>query len=187
MGKSAELLINRLNEVFASGRMRKADFLRKTGMSPSVLEAYLQRRSVPGLEAVERIAEAIEVAPWELLNPGVEPTPLADTETLDNLAEVLNHPALRDAIRAQLKFMAESIRTGTQAKPQPPAEIDFYTALTALTRNISDQEIIKMYLELNHRGAKKEFLNILEKYIKAEQKNSAAQDPPAQSKVSRKR
>jgi transcriptional regulator with XRE-family HTH domain len=59
MGKSSEALIKRLQAEIATGNLRKADICRNAGFSSSQLEAYLQGRSVPGLDAADRIADSI--------------------------------------------------------------------------------------------------------------------------------
>lgn len=72
MAKSPNLIRDRLAKVFDSKRMTKAEFLRRAGFSSSLLETYLKGDSVPGLEALDRIAAAIGDEPWTLIMPAGE-------------------------------------------------------------------------------------------------------------------
>jgi transcriptional regulator with XRE-family HTH domain len=62
MRKSSERLINYINGAILAGEIRKVDILRATGMSPSVLDAYLNGESTPGLDAADRLAAAVSTS-----------------------------------------------------------------------------------------------------------------------------
>lgn len=68
MANSTKALVKALETALAP-RGAKAEFLRKTGMSPSSLAGYLKGENAASIDQLDRIADALGVDPWELLKP----------------------------------------------------------------------------------------------------------------------
>lgn len=66
MAKLADTFRKNLNRLLA-GYGAQTRLRKLTGMSPTVLNRYLKGDSVPGLDAVERIAEGLNVSVGDLL------------------------------------------------------------------------------------------------------------------------
>lgn len=59
MGKSAKLLTDKLKELIENKQITKAEILRRAKMSATLLDSYLNGKSVPGLNAADRLAQAV--------------------------------------------------------------------------------------------------------------------------------
>ena len=83
MTNAAEILRKKLSAEIESGKISKTELCRKTGFSRSLLDAYLKGTTTPGLDAIQRAAEAIGKEPWQLLGPDEPPAVEALTILLD--------------------------------------------------------------------------------------------------------
>lgn len=53
----------------------KAELARKSGVHPNSIDSYVDLKTSPTLEQIERMANALGVQPWELIRPnGASPT-----------------------------------------------------------------------------------------------------------------
>lgn len=68
MPKSWEVLRNKLN-IMATIRGFKADLARKMGIHSSLIQAYLDGTTTPGIDQIDRFAEALGLQTWELIKP----------------------------------------------------------------------------------------------------------------------
>lgn len=129
MANSTKHLAKALEDLFQSrGRGTKADLMKKTGMSPSVLAGYLKAENSPSLDQVDRIADYFEISPWELLKPeGAQPTPsaaeaLAAAASSDpTLRAILAiWPKLDDVGREGVLLAAQDLVSNPPSRKDPP-------------------------------------------------------------------
>lgn len=89
MNKSADLAIKKLKKLLEP-RGAKADFCRKTGIARSLLDIYLAGGSRPGLDQIDKFAEALGIQSWELIKPdGAIPTPAQESPTVESLTKII--------------------------------------------------------------------------------------------------
>lgn len=95
MSNALEQLRKRLN-LFCQKRGAKAEIRAKTGFSASQLDRYISGETVPGVDQLEKIAEALGVQPWELIKPEAAlPTPQPNPPTVDALLAVIKEQEKR--------------------------------------------------------------------------------------------
>jgi transcriptional regulator with XRE-family HTH domain len=104
MQSSVDLLIKFVGSALQAEATTKAEILRRTGFSASQLDAYLSKKSTPGLDAADRLAAALKTTLAHILF-GTEGRELA------NLALEAKHQV--DDISRNLKKTQESL---TQAQ-----------------------------------------------------------------------
>lgn len=68
MHKSSQALQKKLSEAL-SPHGSIGDFVKKTGFSRSGVEKWRDGESSPSIENLEKIAEALETDPWDLIKP----------------------------------------------------------------------------------------------------------------------
>lgn len=68
MSKASEIFASSLNREL-SGYGSIAKFCRDTGFSRNAVEAWLSGDSSPTVANLDRIAEALDLEPWELIKP----------------------------------------------------------------------------------------------------------------------
>lgn len=82
MSKSAKVFQNYLKS-WAEDRGFIADFARKMRVKPPIFYRYMSGETKPSLEQLDRIADALELQPWELIKPdGALPTKAPTEEEL---------------------------------------------------------------------------------------------------------
>lgn len=85
MRNSLEILSVRL-EAALSGWGSKSELCRKAGISSSQLATYLDRKSAPTIDVLDRIAESLGTTPDALLAPLVAGVPAVPREIVEALA-----------------------------------------------------------------------------------------------------
>ncbi len=68
MPNSAELFKKRIVQL-ASKHGFKAELARKMGVSPTAIQDYFTGERTPGLDQLDKFAEALGISPWELITP----------------------------------------------------------------------------------------------------------------------
>jgi transcriptional regulator with XRE-family HTH domain len=79
MSKSLKLFENRLKDLIKRGLISKSELHRKTGLSRSSIDGYLEGAD-PGVEGLDKIASALNMAAVELIDPGSKPAPLSSED-----------------------------------------------------------------------------------------------------------
>lgn len=81
MGNSLKILAKKVSALTLQ-RGKKTEIRQKTGFSASQLDNYLNGKTSPSLDAVDRLAEAVQMDAWELICP----RPLSKNQ-VDSLTE----------------------------------------------------------------------------------------------------
>lgn len=102
MPKLARLLAERLSSRIKEGRLTKVEVCQAAGIDRPKLDRYLEGH-IPGIETVEKIAQAVGITPSELI---ARP---AERNMLDDLTELLEiFPKLDDVGREVVLSAARS-------------------------------------------------------------------------------
>lgn len=88
MDKSSKRFQVHLGTLINSGKIKKIDLHRKSKIPRASIDGYLDRGSVPDLNALDKIAEALEIDPVELIKP-IDKKPISLPHTLDDCLEVV--------------------------------------------------------------------------------------------------
>jgi transcriptional regulator with XRE-family HTH domain len=86
MSRSLEQIRIRLKKAIESGQITKEEIKKSAGFSGSQLNRYIEGESEPGIDAVDRIADALKVKPWDLIKPPEATN--AEAEILTKLAHL---------------------------------------------------------------------------------------------------
>jgi transcriptional regulator with XRE-family HTH domain len=86
MSDTAELIATKVNKLIDDGIFSKAHICREAGFSKSQLDGYLKGNTIPTVDAVDRLAKAVEQKPWELIRP---PEPGLQEVPIPGLAELV--------------------------------------------------------------------------------------------------
>lgn len=80
MSDLAKLFSANLAEAMVRGGLTQRELAEASGMAQPAVNRYLMGRTEPGLEAVQKLAAALNCGPWELLKPpGAVATPTRDS------------------------------------------------------------------------------------------------------------
>lgn len=122
MGKSSEVLKEKLRAAFEAKAPSKMELHRKTGIPRPSIDGYL-RGAVPDLDALDAIADAIGTKPWTLIRPEGAEAPLLTaaepTHREHTLADCKR--AVDAALERQMAADAET-RAKANAKTGPGAQ-----------------------------------------------------------------
>lgn len=99
MNKALDAFIKRLETSIKTNRISKIELNRKTGISRNMIDRYL-KGAIPGLDIIEKIAEALNIKPWELIQP--LNIPVVRTHTLDDCLE-----AVRKAAKGEQQYRSQ--------------------------------------------------------------------------------
>jgi transcriptional regulator with XRE-family HTH domain len=123
MSKSWDLLRKYL-ESLATTRGFKADLARKMGISRSQMQTYLDGERTPGLDMLDRFAEALGTQAWELIKPDAAlPTPQPENPDTEALASVIAKQAARiKALEMRFEALSSVPADILAALPYFPAE-----------------------------------------------------------------
>lgn len=129
MNNSAILAIEKLRKLL-NPRGAKAEFCRKTGMARGLLDAYLAGNSKPGLDQIDKFAEALGVQPWDLIKPDDSIGTKIDTKETGQALELLSRltfiwGVLDHSQRQLILDQAETLARGrVPSQSQPGKPID---------------------------------------------------------------
>lgn len=70
MSKSPKTLAKKLAAFIDGKEMSKMGLHKRTGLTRDSINDYLSETTVPRLDQVDRLAEAMGVEPWQLIQPG---------------------------------------------------------------------------------------------------------------------
>ncbi len=115
MNMSSKSLSLFLNSAIADGKTTKTQIARAAKISRSILDAYFEGTSAPTLDSLDRIAAALGMQAWEIIQPGgATPTVIEHdiNECLRRVSETIKEQKerireLEDAIAQNLTFDAE--------------------------------------------------------------------------------
>lgn len=158
MAKSADQLKKSLRNAFAE-RGEKAAFLRKTKFAPSQVESWLSG-TAPTLDTLDRIADALEAEPWQLILPEGEATIPKSKHTAE-LARLENELILsREDLKASRRQYNQLIdRTGPEPEDMPGVSSLLLKGIRALV-TMNDDELglfVPMLLVKPGQSAELEF------------------------------
>ncbi len=90
MNKSAKTFTIFIERALQLGVVKKIDLHRKTGIGRGSIDGYLSG-AIPSLEALDKIADALNEKSWRLIQPDTDKFPaekIIPTEILDKIAKL---------------------------------------------------------------------------------------------------
>jgi transcriptional regulator with XRE-family HTH domain len=148
MGKSSEAFKKNLQAILDSRQIKKIELHRKTGLARNSIDGYLGN-AVPDLNAVDKIAEALDVSSLDLIKPEYElPNSTVPLEQHVQTIEALNTTLQRaNALcQAQAKELKE-LREGKAPSPSQdlkPLYQEFISLLSSLNEGQQQAFLIQL-------------------------------------------